>query len=142
MTAERWWVRSAARWVARVDGVKGHLNLGFQAMTGVSLASGALKYFGYQRFVPHFLVVTVGLTLLYAYLYSEGGVWNQVERDQHDLSTNFSGPNMRMDNPLIGAAVFAAQEGRPPTEEEFAAIDDAVERYWYDYRDGVSLEAD
>lgn len=139
-TAERWWVQLIARWLARIDSVQSHLQLIFQAMTGVSLASGALKYFGLTRFVPGFLLLVGVFVLVYAYYYAEGGVWNQVSRDRSDMSVNFSGPNMRMDNPLIGAAVFAAREGRPPTEEEFDAIEEAVDIYWREYRDGVDLD--
>lgn len=142
MTAERWWVRAGARWIARIDAVKGHLNLAFQAMTGVSLASGALKYFGFEGFVLPFIAVTGVGTLAYAYYYTEGGVWNQVGRDRTDMSTNWSGPNMRMDDELIGSAVFAAMHGRPPDDDEQDAIAEAVDRKWRDFRNGVELGDD
>lgn len=140
MTATRWWVRMAARWIARLDSVKSHLNLVFQAMTGVSLASGALKYFGMTWAVGPFIAFVAGGVLVYAYLYAEGGVWNQVSRDRTDMSSNFSGPNQLMDNPQIGCAVFAAVHGRRPDEEERKTIHDAVKDQWLEYRDGVDLE--
>lgn len=142
MTADRWWVRAAARWIARIDSVQGQLGLVFQAMTGVSLASGALKYFGLSQLVPWFLASTMAFVVVYAYLYSEGGVWNQVSRDKQDLSTNFAGPTMRIDDELTGCAVFAAVHGREPTAEEREAIASAVDKPWQEYREGISLDGE
>lgn len=140
MTAQRRWVQFGARWIARVDSVKGHLGLVFQGMTGVSLASGALKYFGMTWAVGPFLAFVAVGVLAYAYLYSEGGVWNQVSRDRTDMSSNFSGPNQLMDNPQIGCAVFAAVHGRKPDTEERKVIHNAVKDQWKEYRNGVNLD--
>lgn len=140
MTAERWWVRMAARWIARIDSVQGHMSLAFQAMTGVGVASGALKYYGMGGLTGPFLVVVAVGLLAYAYLYSEGGVWNQVSRDQSDLSNNFAVPRDVIDDSLIGAAVFAALHGRAPNEEEFEDIVGSVKTYWEGFRDGIDLD--
>lgn len=139
MTANRWWVRAIARWIARIDSVQGQLGLFFQAMTGVTLASSALGYFGAGWLILPFIVTTGSFVLAYAYLYSEGGVWNQVSRDKQDLSTNYAGPTMRIDDELIGAAVFAAVNGRAPDDSEQQVISDAVDRPWKKYRDGVEV---
>lgn len=139
MTAERWWVRFGARWIARIDSVQGHLGLVFQGMTGVSITSGALKYFGATWAVGPFLAITAICLLAYAYLYSEGGVWNQVSRDKNDMSTNFSGPNMLIDDILIATGVYAAIHGRPPDEEEQEALRSAVKGEWNQYRNGANL---
>jgi len=140
MTAERWWVRSGARWIARIDSVKGHLNLVFQGMTGVSLASGALKYFGAAWAVGPFIAI-IGLSVLgYAYLYSEGGVWNQVSRDRSDMSNNFATPRDVIDDTLIAVGVFAAINGREPEGEELEHIQDAVRSQWEEFRHGIDLE--
>lgn len=142
MTATRWWVRAGARWIARIDSVKSHLGLVFQGMTGVSLASGALKYFGAEWAVgPFILVVAVGV-LGYAYLYAEGGVWNQVSRDRSDMSNNFATPRDVIDDTLIATGVFAAHNGRPPDAEEQDAIRRAVRQQWEQFRDGIDLEVD
>lgn len=142
MTADRAWVRHAARWVARVDAVKSHLNLVFQGMTGVSLASGALKYFGLTWAVGPFIVLVAAATLGYAYLYAEGGVWNQVSRDRSDMSNNFATPRDVIDDTLIATGVFAAINDREPDAEEQATIEQAVRSQWEGYRDGISLEGE
>lgn len=140
MTAQRWWVRFGARWIARIDSVKSHLNLVFQGMTGVSLASGALKYFGMEWAVGPFIAVVAVSVLVYAYLYAEGGVWNQVSRDRTDLSNNYATPRDKIDDTLIGAAVFAAVHGREPDEEELNTIEHTVSAKWSDFRNGVELD--
>lgn len=77
--------------------------------------------------------------LVYTYLYTEGGVWNQVQRDKKDMSTNYSNPLMLMDDTLIGIGAFVAIEGRKPTPDERKMIEEAVREQWEDYRDGVDL---
>lgn len=139
-TAERWWVRRAARWLARLDGVSKQLRLAMLIMTGLSTATITLKQYGHGQLAWPLIGVT-GIGILgYTYLYTECGVWNQMQRDRVDLSTNFSGPSMRMDDTLIGVAMFAAEEGRPPDEEEFEAIEEGVRTYWERYRDGVEVD--
>lgn len=140
MTADRAWVQFGARWLARIHSVQGYLGLAFQAMTGVGIASGALKYFGYSEFVPHFLAAVAGGVLAFAYLYSEGGVWNQVSRDRSDLSNNFSTPRDVIDDTLIATGVFAAVNGRPPDDDEKDAIRTAVRGQWEEFRDGIDLD--
>lgn len=141
MTADRWWVRLAARWLARIDGVSAHLRLAMLALTGVSTMSVALNSYGLGHFAAPVTAVLAAGMLVYAYLYTEGGVWNQVGRDKKDMSANFSGPTMRMDDELIGLAVFAAVNGREPTPDERRVISDAVDAGWQDYRDGLPAEA-
>lgn len=142
MTADRAWVRFGARWIARIDSVKSHLNLAFTAMTGVGIASSALKYFGLTALVPWFIGATAAGILVYAYYYSEGGVWNQVSRDRQDMSNNFSTPRDVIDDTLIATGMFAAQEGRPPDDEEADAIYTAVRGQWEEFRDGINLDDD
>lgn len=144
MTAQRWWVRVYARWIARVQAVQGQLNLFFTALSGTSLASGALKYFGAPSWlIAAFLVALAGLIVAYVYLYSEGGVWNQKERDQKDLSTNYIGPGKAMDMLLQGRqrAVLAQAideewgDGRIRQEMDRETL--ALLR---DYRDGIDVD--
>lgn len=143
-TAERWWVRVGARWIARIDAVKSHLNLVFQGMAGISLASGALKYFGFEGLVAPFLIITAIGTLGYAKLYAEGGVWNQAARDKTDLSTNYSGPTMLMDARIearqfaeLGAALTNGEVDRAELEDRMMT---ATFEEWAALRDGVDVE--
>jgi len=140
-TAERWWVRRAARWMARVQTVQGQLALLFQGMSGVGIASGALKYLGLPTpVIAGLFSLFVGGVVGYVYVYSEHGVHNQKERDMSDISTNYSQPVNYIDDVIIGAAVFAAREGRKPDAEERQAIEEAVEEQWIKYRDGIEID--
>lgn len=141
MTAERWWVRRGARWVARVKGVEGQLRLAMLGLTGLSTATLTLQQYGYARLAwPLIATVSVGM-LGYTYLYTEGGVWNQANRDTHDLSSNYVGPKMRIDDELIARGVLAAQKGRALEEEEREAIREELDAAWDDYRDGLEIES-
>lgn len=140
MTAERWWVRLAARWLARVDGVSGQLRLAMLGLTGVSTATLTLKQYGHGEYAWP-LIVGIGLvTLVYTYYYTEGGVWNQVSRDRVDMSSNFAGPTMRIDDELTARGILAAQMGRELTEEERQAIKGELDHGFSEYRDGYDLE--
>lgn len=140
MTAQRWWVKIAARWLARVDGVTGQLRLAMLGLTGVSTATLTLREYGHGEYAWPFIGILGVVTLIYTYLYTEGGVWNQMARDRRDMSDNFAGPTMRMDDTLIAIAVFSAVNGRPPDETEREMLADAVEDQWHEYRDGIELD--
>lgn len=141
-TAERWWVRIAARWLARVDGVKSHIQVVSLAVTAFSTFSLVLQNSGHGEFVRPLGVVLAMLLPVYTYLYTEGGVWNQVGRDRQDLSTNYAGPTMAMDDTTIGVAAFVAIHGRKPNPDERQLIEDAVREQWDDYRDGITIDND
>jgi hypothetical protein len=139
MTANRWWVKLAARWLARVDGVSGMIQLAMLGLTGLSTATLTLRQYGHGEYAwPLVAVVAVG-TLAFTYLYTEGGVWNQVSRDRQDLSSNFASPSMRMSNELIARGILAAQETRELTERERGAIKDELDHAFREYRDGIEL---
>jgi hypothetical protein len=139
MTANRWWVKLAARWLARVDGVSGMIRLAMLGLTGLSTATLTLRQYGHGEYAWPFIgVVAVG-TLIFTYLYTEGGVWNQMARDRQDLSTNFAGPSMRMSNELVARGILAAQEGRELTEGERQAIKGELDHAFAEYRDGIDL---
>jgi len=140
MTANRWWVKVAARWLARFDGVSGQVRMFSLAVTAFSTFSIMLQGFGYGHLVPYIGLVGLACGVVYTYYFTEGGVWNQMARDRVDLSTNYAGPTMRMDDELIGLAVFAAIHQRPPTDEERQAIVEAVDGPWHEYRDGLPPE--
>jgi len=139
MTANRKWVKFIARWLARVDGVTGQIRLAMLSLTGISTMSLSLREFGYSHLVwPIVSIMAIGLAV-YTYLYTEGGVWNQVSRDKSDLSNNYAAPSMAIDDMVIGVAVFVAINGRPPTPEEKQLIVDSVTDMWRDQREGLEL---
>lgn len=140
MTANRWWVKLAARWLARVDGVSGQLRLVFLAMTGNGIVLSTLSDYGLERFAVPFLAVSSLGMLAYIYLYTEGGVWNQMQRDRADLSSNFAGPNMAMTAMLYARAIGAREKGEELSEGEREAVDGEVITAWTELRDGVNIE--
>lgn len=133
-------VRKAARWLARVEAVAPMVRVAMLTLTGLSTALVALKSYGLDRFA----VPLVGLTLIGGiigtYLYTEGGVYNQKNRDKKDLGDNFASPLMRIDDELIGSAVFAAVHQRPPDDDEQEAIANAVDKPWRQHRNGVEVD--
>jgi hypothetical protein len=148
MTANRWWVRTAARWLARIDGVSGQLRLAFLFLTGVSTMSVALKSYGLGQFAGPLVGLAAVGGLAMAYLYTEGGVWNQMARDRQDLSGDYSDPG-----DLIGHRIGAQQlaylgylvqsNGEGPQEFEAIVEDmhDLTEEEWARLREGVDPEA-
>lgn len=138
-TAERMPVRRAARWLARLEAVAPMIRLGMLTMTGLSTALVALSSYGLSQYALPLVATTAIAGIAFTWLYAEGGVYNQKNRDKKDLGDNFASPLMRIDDELIGSAVFAAIHGRPPDEDEQAAIAEAVERPWREHRDGVEV---
>lgn len=140
MTANRWWVRLAARWLARIDGVRGQVQMFSLAITAFSTFSIMLQGFGLGRFVAPLGVGAVLVGIVYVYFYNEGGVRNQVSRDRQDLSNNYSAPAMLMDDTVTGVSNFVAINGRRPTEDEREMIEAAVREQWLEYRDGIDIQ--
>lgn len=138
-TAERWWVRVAARWLARVDGVSSQIRVASLGVTAFSTFSLVLQNSGHGE-----LVVPLGITglltvPLYVYGYAEGGVWNQVMRDKRDLSTNFAGPTLRIDDEMIARGIQSAQKGEELSEREREAIKAELDAAFEEYRDGIHI---
>lgn len=145
MTANRWWVRLFARWQARINSVKGQINLVFSGMTGLGVTSGALKYYGLEQFTPFFILATVGGIALYAYYYSEGGVWNQASKDQTDLADNYSGPTMLMDARIemkqLAYLGYVVQNGGGKQYDEILdEMEELTHEEWAALRDGVDID--
>ena len=61
-------------------------------MTGLSTATLTLRQYGHAEYAWPLIGVTLSGTLVFTYLYAEGGVWNQMSRDRQDLSSNFANP--------------------------------------------------
>lgn len=140
MTANRWWVSLAARWMARVDGVSGQLRLAMLIMTGLSTATLTLRQYGHGQYAWP-LVASVGIgALVFTYLYTEGGVWNQMQRDKSDLSSNFAAPSSRINTEIQARATVAALLGRELTQEERQAINAEADHAWNKWRDGIEIK--
>ena len=140
MTAQRWWVRLAARWLARIDGVSGMIRLAMLGLTGLSTATLTLRQYGHGEYAWPLIAVILAGTLVYTYLYTEGGVWNQMARDRQDLSTNFAGPTMRMNNEMLARGLLAAEQGRTLDAEEREAIERELDEAFDEFRDGIALD--
>lgn len=140
MTANRWWVRMAARWLARVDGVSGQLRLAMLAMTGLSTATLTLRSYGHGGLAWPFIGITLVGMAVYTYLYSEGGVWNQVQRDKSDLATNWSGPSTRINTEVQARGIVAGLLGEKLSGEHRDTISGEIAEAWGEYREGVDLD--
>jgi hypothetical protein len=139
MTAQRWWVQLAARWLARLDGVKGQIQMLSLAITAFSTFSIMLQGFGLGRWVPYLGVGGVLAGVVYTYLYTEGGVWNQVARDRQDMSGNWAGPNGLIQAKMTARTLAAADAARELTVDERAAVDAEADAVFTEHRDGVDL---
>lgn len=140
MTANRWWVRKAARWLARIDGVSGQLRLAMLVMTGLSTATLTLRQYGYGQYAWPVIGITFVGMALFAYLYTEGGVWNQMQRDRRDLSNNFAGPNARIVNEMLVRSLIAALQDDNITKEQRKLIQNELDDAFFELRDGVTLD--
>jgi len=139
MTANRWWVKQIARWLARIKGVKDHIQMVSLAVTAFSTFSIMLQNFGLGGYVPY---VGIGATLLgivYTYLYTEGGVWNQVRRDQADLSNNYADPNARINAELTNRGLAAALQDEELTESQRQACQAELDATFAELRDGIEI---
>lgn len=142
MTATRWWVRLGARWLARVDAVKGQIQMLSLAVTAFSTFSLLLQSFGLGQFVAPLGVGGVVGALAYAYLYAEGGVWNQVSRDRADMASDWAGPNAAITTEMTARALRAAEKGDELSDDERQAVRGEVGDAFHELRDGVQFEAE
>lgn len=140
MTANRWWVKLAARWLARVDGVNQQLRLLFLAMTGYGVVTNTLISAGLKEYVLPFIGLSGLVLAIYTYYYNEGGVRNQVSRDRQDLSSNYAGPNSRIDDEMIARGIIAGMDGEQLTEQKREAIKGELDKSFAELRDGVDLD--
>lgn len=140
MTATRWWVRAAARWQARIDSIKGQIQSVSLLVTGFSTFSLVLQNAGLGQYVPYLGAALAGGLPAYAYLYFEGGVWNQVGRDRADKSTNFAGPAGRILAEMYARSFAAAQKGEPLTDAQREAAKAEGDATFVEYRDGYDVE--
>lgn len=140
MTADRWWVRLAARWLARIDGVSNQLRLAMLGLTGLSTATLTLRSYGHGKYAWPLIGVVVLVTIVYTYAYTEGGVWNQKGRDRQDMSANWAGPNSAIQGEITGRSLAAARKGEPLNEAEREAAREERRETFEEYREGINLD--
>jgi hypothetical protein len=140
MTATRWWVKLFARWQARIDAIKGQIQAASLAVTAFSTFSLVLQNFGLGRYVPYLGAVLALVGPAYAYLFFEGGVWNQVSRDRADMSSNFAGPGSRISTEMTARALLAGMEGGELDEDERRAIAAEADAAFVEFREGVDID--
>lgn len=141
MTATRWWVKLFARWKAKISAVQADISLFFAGVRTVAIASGIMAFFDLPNwFIGGSMAAIFVVVLLYAHLFSEGGVWNQMQRDKRDYSNNFAGPNGRIVQEIGARAFVAGMQGEELTAEQRQAIAAEADQSFQDLRDGIPLE--
>lgn len=129
-----------ARWIMRLEAAGSILRMGFLGVTAASTLTSALALIGLQQLAPYVLAVGVSGTFVFAFVYVEFGVFNRKNRERVDYGNNFARPDMKIDDEITGAAVFAAIHGREPDETEKEAIENSVDDFWRKHRNGVEIE--
>lgn len=142
MTADRWWVRWGARWLARAEAVGPMIRLAMLGMTGLSTALLTLQQYGHSRYAWPLVAVVLGGSLAFTWLYTEGGVYNQQNRDKADFGDNYAGPTMRLNAEHVCRGLLAAQKGRPLDDDEREAIKRELDATFDEFRDGIDIEDD
>lgn len=140
MTATRWWVRRAARWMARLEAAAPMIKMGSLVMTGLSTALITLNQYGYGHYALPFLLVGSVIGVTFVKYYSEGGVYNQQKRDVRDLGQNFAAPNQRIDDEMISRGIVSGQKGRQLSQEEREAVSNELDKAFVDLRDGIKID--
>lgn len=145
MTVENPVTRWIARWIMRIEAAGEVLRIVLFGGTFLSTGLSALATYGYGRLAGPFVAVVIVGTVLFAYVYAEGGVLNQKNRDSVDIGDNYSGPTMLMDS-LIEARQLALlgytlQNGGVESYEELADdLEDVTFEEWVSLREGVDPE--
>lgn len=113
------------------------------ALTGVSTATLTLRQYGHGEYAWPFIGVLAAGVIVYAYLFTEGGVWNQTARDRSDMSKNYSVPHMLI-NQEIQRAQLAYVLSRI-TDDDFETVSrelsDVTRAEWEAARNGIDVES-
>jgi len=129
-----------ARWLMRVEAAGQIIRMSFLGVTAASTLTSALALIGYQWAAPYILGLGIAITLVFAFIYVEFGIFNRKNRERVDRGNNFSRPDMRIDDEITAAGVFAAMHGRPPDDSEQDAIEEAVDETFQKHRNGVEVD--
>lgn len=133
----RGWI---ARWLMRLEAAGSILRMGFLGVTAASTLTSALALVGLKSLAPVVLVAGVAGTFVFAYVYVELGIFNRKNRERVDRGNNFSRPDMRIDDEITAAGVYAAVHGEAPDGDDAEAIEQAVEEAFQKHRNGVDVE--
>lgn len=129
-----------ARWIARIDGVSKFIQLGMLGLTGISTATLSLRAYGHGQYAWIVISVSIIGSLVFAFYYTEGGVWNQVNRNKADLSANYSVPTMYVNQMLQIPALYSVLYNREPTKQELERAQEIVLDQWKEYRNGIDID--
>lgn len=129
-----------ARWLMRLEAAGNILRMSFLGVTAASTLTSALALIGLESFAPYVLGGGVLGTFIFAYVYVELGIFNRKNRERVDAGNNFSRPDMRIDDEITAAGVFAAVHGRAPDEQEQEEMEKAVDTTFRKYRNGVDIK--
>lgn len=128
------------RWLMRIQAIQGIVQMVSMAITAASTLTFALQSIGYTHLAPWVLASGLIGTPLFAWFYVDKGLFNRKNRENVDRGNNFATPRDKIDDTLIGTAVFAAVHGREPDEEELDTIENSVTKKWSDFRNGVDVD--
>lgn len=139
MTAQRWWVRYLALWQARIDSATQEINMGLRAISATGIASGALKYYGLERFVIPLLLFLAVVFGYYAKKVFDEGFKNQVSKDRAENTANFAAPNSRIITEMNGRVFVAGMKGEQLTDSERRAIEQEADSAYEKFRTGIDV---
>jgi len=137
MTAQRWWVQVFARWQARIDSVKGQIQAISLLVTAYSTFSLLLQNSGHGEYVMPMGIILAISGPVYAYLYFEGGVWNQVNRDRADMSGDYAAPGGTINSILTAAALAPVITGEPLDKDSFEEMKESATFGFEQLREGI-----
>lgn len=129
-----------ARWVFRFEAAQGIINMVFRGITAVSTLTAALALIGAERYAKWLLLIGVIGTPIFAYAYTEFGIFNRKNRERSDRGANWSGPDGYMNCVMDSVGIFYGLHGRPPTEEEYEDIKESVGIPFSEFRTGIDPE--
>lgn len=133
------------RWLMRLEAAGSILRMSFLGVTAASTLTSALALIGWQQYAPYVLGAGLLGTFVFAFAYTELGVFNRKNRERADFGDNYSGPTMAMDS-LIEARQLAylgyvLQNGQ---DMEFDELDKQMQdismEQWQKLRDGLDKE--
>lgn len=140
MTADSPFSRFVARWMMRLEAAGGVIRLVSLGITAISTTLVALSTFGYGWLAKPVIILLSCGGLLFAYYYTERGIYNQKNRDKQDAGINFADPGMRIQSEMWARAKLAAEKERELTKQEREAIKNESDVVYTEFRDGYHID--
>lgn len=134
-----------SRWLVRFEASQQLFQVAFLGVTAASTFTSVLFDMGYQWLAPYVLSVGGIGSLLFAYAYVEGGIFNRKNRERADRGDNFAAPGMAMGNLLrakqLAIVAEALADDRPVSTEEIQSrLETETLDQLQQFRDGIDLE--